>query len=339
MNRVLLTGASGLAGSHCLSFLLDNTDWEIVCPVSFKHRGVPERIAFRMALESARQRDRVTVIYCDLAGPIADTTRRLFGDITHIINFASETSIARSYADPVGFFKTNTDLMLNLLEYARALGDQLEAFVHMSTNEVYVPNEHSLISEWDPIAPYAPYSASKASQESLGIAYWRTYGVPLVIINSMNLFGEMQDSNKYIPQLISRISKDQPVKIHTNGFEPLTQVFIHAREVASAILFLLRTQSPRAYVHGEYVVPDRWHVVGNKELDGLVMAQLVADIMECRLQYELVPQESRGRFVLDGTKMSDIGWSQLRSLSASLEQMIKWTLTEPLWLDREITNE
>lgn len=337
MKRVLLTGASGLAGSHCLRFLLDNTDWEFVCPVSFRHRGVPERIAMSLGLESTRH--RITVVYCDLAGPIADTTRRLFGDITHIINFASETSIAKSYSDPVGFFKTNTDLMVNLLEYARALGDQLEAFVHLSTNEVYVPNEHALISEWDPIAPYAPYSASKVAQESLGIAYWRTYDVPLIIINSMNLFGETQDSNKYIPQLISRIANDEVVKVYTDGAEPLTQVFIHAREIASAILFLLRTKPPRVYTHGEFIVPDRWHVVGNKELDGAVMAQLVADIMGKELRFQLVQQDTRGRFVLDGTKMNDVGWTQLRPLIISLERMIEWTLANPLWLDRKITNE
>lgn len=338
MKRVLLTGASGLAGSHCLSFLLDNTDWEIVCPVSFKHRGVPERIMMCLAQEPQHQRDRVTVIYCDLAGPIVDTTKRLLGDVTHIINFASETSIAKSYADPVGFFKTNTDLMLNLLEYARALGDRLEAFVHLSTNEVYVPNDHALISEWDPIAPYAPYSASKAAQEALGIAYWRTYGVPLIIINSMNLFGETQDSNKYIPQLISRISKGEMVDVYTDGQGPLTQVFIHAREVASAILFLLRSKPPRMYAHGEYVVPDRWHVVGDNELDGIAMASMVADIMDKEFIPQFIAVDNRGRFALDGTKMSDAGWSQLRSLSGSLERMIEWTLANPLWLDREITN-
>src|SRR5262245_30823078 len=96
--RVLVTGASGFLGANCLRYLLDNTNWQIVCPVTFTHRGVPERISLTV---TAEEWARVRVVMCDLTAPIADTTAALFGEIDYILDFASESSIPRSLRDPV----------------------------------------------------------------------------------------------------------------------------------------------------------------------------------------------------------------------------------------------
>jgi dTDP-glucose 4,6-dehydratase len=92
--RVLLTGAAGFLGSHALRHLLVNTDWHLVCPVSFAHKGLPERIV--MAVSQPPSGDvepwwqRISVVRCDLACPINDTTAALFGHVDYIINYASQ---------------------------------------------------------------------------------------------------------------------------------------------------------------------------------------------------------------------------------------------------------
>jgi len=89
VKRVLLTGAAGFVGSHVLKHLMINTDWEIVCPVTFRHHGNGDRIA-SMLVNNKEYHKRITVVMCDLTGPISDTTKTRFGHIDEIWN-ESET--------------------------------------------------------------------------------------------------------------------------------------------------------------------------------------------------------------------------------------------------------
>jgi dTDP-glucose 4,6-dehydratase len=333
--RVLLTGAAGLLGSHALRYLLDNTDWDIVCPVSFRHRGVPERLNVALSEQPQWQTDRVTVIMCDLATPINDTTATLFGDVNYIINFASDSYIIRSVEQPTTFIQNNVNLMLYLTEWARTLPN-LHAFVQVSTDEVYGPARNGSHVEWSTYLPSSPYSASKVAQEAIAISYWRTYGLPMIIINSMNLFGESQDPEKFIPSLISKIYHGDTVLIHvaTDGRIGM-RTYLHARELASAILFLLRRGHVARPQFSER--PDRWNVVGDAELDNLQLARRVAEFTCRPLNYRTVTPSVSGhafRYALDGAKIASVGWTQLRSFDVSLEAMVNWTLKNPLWLNR-----
>ncbi|NIQ15097.1 MAG: NAD-dependent epimerase/dehydratase family protein, partial [Candidatus Dadabacteria bacterium] len=88
-------------------------------------------------------------------------------------------------------WKNNCDLMFNMLEFARKEGVRPKLFLHCSTDEVYgEASPGKAHHEWDVIMPSNVYSASKAAQEALAIAYWRTYDVPVVIVNCMNMIGE-----------------------------------------------------------------------------------------------------------------------------------------------------
>jgi dTDP-D-glucose 4,6-dehydratase len=184
VKRVLLTGAAGFLGSHCLRHLLANTDWEIICPVSFQHRGLPERLSF--AVEQDEWWHRIKIVKCDLSCPINDTTRASIGPIDYIINYAAESHVNRSIVDPVPFIKNNVDIILNVLEFARVA--KPEIVMHISTDEVYgsAPDGYAH-PEWDPILPSSPYSASKAAQEAIAISYWRTYDVPVAMVNCFDM--------------------------------------------------------------------------------------------------------------------------------------------------------
>jgi dTDP-glucose 4,6-dehydratase len=325
--RVLLCGASGFLGANFLAHALDTTDWELVCPASFSHRGVPERISLTVAPDNWK---RVDVVTCDLAAPIADTTATRFGQVDYIINFASESSIPRSLADPVPFVRNNVDLMLALLEYARTL-PALKAFVQISTDEVYGPCPQGAHREWDPILPSTPYSASKAAQEALAIAYYASFSLPLVLVNTMNPLGPMQDPEKFLPTLIRQIGAGETVRIHASADGTVSsRPYIHAADLAEAILFLLA----RPVGQGER--PDRWNVVGRRDVNNLGLAVRVADALNMPLHHELVgdPAGRALRYALDGAKLAAAGWSPSRDVDSTVTEMVAWSQANPLWARR-----
>lgn len=331
--RVLLTGAGGFFGSHLLRHLLVNTDWEFICPCSWRHKGTPER------LENAihgHDLDRVTVITHDLEAPFTPQTKKRMGKIDMILNIASSSHVNRSIDNPGEFILGNTALAYNMLELAREV--KPEVFLQFSTDEVYgVAPEGVNHKEWASIVPSNPYSASKAAQEAAAISYWRTYNVPVILTNTMNLFGETQDAEKYTAQLIKKIVNGETVTVHGSEGNIGSRFYLHARNGADAVLYILMNLPPKLYNEGENMLPDRYNIVGDIEMDNLNLAKLVAEMLGKELKYELIdfhtgrPGHDR-RYALDGEKLKSLGWVAPMGFEESLQKSIEWTLKNPQWL-------
>lgn len=333
MKRVLLTGASGFFGSHLLRHLLINTDWEFVCPCSWQHKGTPERIDNALV---GIDKNRVKVITHDLTAPFTEITKKRIGNIDYILNIASNSHVNRSIDNPSEFIIGNTLLAFNMLELAREL--KPEVFLQFSTDEVYgVAPEGVNHKEWSTIIPSNPYSASKAAQEAIAISYWRTYGVPVIITNTMNLFGETQDPEKYTAKLIKKIYDGEEVTVHGSENNIGSRFYLHARNGADAVFFILKNLPPKMYNEGENLVPDRYNIVGDIEMNNLDLAKLVANILGKDLKYKLVdfhlgrPGHDR-RYALDGSKLKELGWSAPMNFEESLKKSIEWTLKNKQWL-------
>lgn len=332
VKKLLLTGGAGFIGSHFLEHVLLNTDWDITCVSSWSHKGTPERIERAMR----GQEHRVTVITHDLSQLFTETTKKRLGHFDYIVNFAADSHVERSIEDPVPFVKNNVGVALTMLEFAREYPP--EVFVQISTDEVYgAAPDGTNHKEWSPILPSNPYSASKACQEAIAISYWRTYGVPVVITNTMNNFGETQDAEKYIAMLIRKIAKGETVTIHGNDEYIGSRFYLHARNHADAVLHILGKTPTKWVDNNEIIMPDRYNVVGDLELNNLEVAQMVAEIMGKELKYELVDfHKTRAghdrRYALDGTKLKEDGWTAPVPLRESLEKYIQWTLDNNMWL-------
>lgn len=187
--KILLTGAGGFVGHHTLSHLLKTTDWEIVATDSFRHFGISARIR-AVFEELPNEASRVKVVTHDLTTPIDLITAREFGNPDVIINMASDSHVDRSITDPRPFVENNVALALTLFEYARTLPN-LKTFIQIGTDEVYGPAPKGTNHpEWSPQVPSNPYSASKSAQEAIAISYWRTFNVPVILTNTMNIIGE-----------------------------------------------------------------------------------------------------------------------------------------------------
>jgi dTDP-glucose 4,6-dehydratase len=330
--RVLLTGAGGFVGSHCLRHILTATDWQVVVLDSFRHKGLTDRVTTQLEGMDA---ERVEVFVHDLRVPISELLTRKMGKIDYIISMASESHVDRSIEDPRDFIDNNVQLILTLLEYSRQY--PVEKFLQISTDEVYGPaSQGHSHKEWEPMLPSNPYSASKAAQESICFAYWRTYGIPLIITNTMNIIGEMQDPEKFAPMVMQKVAAGDTVPIHaSNAGQVGSRFYLHARNQADAVVFLLQTVTPTKF--GESDRPDKYHIVGEREVTNLEMAQLIADSMGKPLVYELVDFHSSRpghdlRYALAGTKLADLGWKAPLSLESSVQSTVEWTLEHPEWL-------
>lgn len=331
--RILLTGSAGFVGAHVLRHLLTETSAEIVCPVTFRHKGVAPRIWRSM---EGHDPHRVFIVPgLDLRAPIDAVTREQIGHIDVIMNVASESHVDRSIEDPGSFIRNNVDLMISILEYARVI--QPRMVLQMSTDEVYGPayGDHRH-TEWEGVRPSNPYSASKAAQEAVCFSYWRTYGVPVVITNTMNIIGEMQDREKFVPKTIRAIKEDVPITMHVapDG-TPGSRFYLHARNLADAWVFLMENHTPQKYP--DQLQPSRFHIVGEREVSNQEMIELIAQTMGKQANiYPLSFHASRPghdlRYALDGSKLDRLGWKAPVPFEESLRRTVEWTLENPWWL-------
>jgi len=346
--RVLLTGHGGFVGHHCLEYFLQNTDWELLCIDSFRHKGTCRRV------EEVANNPRVKTFIHDLSVPIDHQLENLLFDrkivsygvegkpIDIIINLASESAVERSLQDPVSCLRNNYEIAINMLEFARKC-QGLESFIQISTDEVYgeaAPD--SAHKEWDVIMPSNPYAASKAAQEALAIAYWRTYNIPVVITNIMNIIGERQDPEKFLPKIIQKIALGEEMPIYADSTDNIgTRVYLHAKNVADALIFISKIKpsicSDLLKTNQNNIRPDRYNICGDTELNNLQMAQLVSELMGKKLKYKLVPSQSARpgydrRYMLDGTKLRELGWTPSMGFRQSIESIVNWTLKNNHWM-------
>ena len=322
----------GFVGHHVLDHLLVNTDWEIIGVDSWNHKGIPERVLHSKHYQL--NSERVKVVTHDLIAPFSKTTIKNIGRVDYIINIASQSHVDRSIEDPVPFIQNNINLVLHMLEFAREVKPDL--FIQFSTDEVYGPAPDKYLSkEWDSHIPSNPYSGSKAAQEDIAISYWRTYGIPLIITNTMNCFGERQDPEKFIPRIIKSVLYANEVTIHGQEGNISSRFYIHCRNAADGVLHIINNLPPVKYPDANK--PDRYNIVGEKELNNLELAQLVAEITGKPLKYRFVDWHNTRpghdkRYALDGKKLRDLGWEPPIHLERALRKTIEWGLENPEWL-------
>lgn len=333
--RCLITGIGGSIGCHVYATIMRKTNWEVVGIDSFSHVGVSERIT-EWWKTRPEWRSRTKILTHNLTAPISD---KMFGDIgkvDYIINLASMSDVFASIKDPVPFIMNNTAVALNMLEYAR--GALPRAFLQVSTDEVYGPTDGKhMHKEWEPIVPSSPYSASKAAQEAIAICYWRTYNVPLIIVNLMNNFGEMQSPNKF-PVIVQRkVAAGSSVTIHGSRAEQGSRAYIHSSNTADALIFLLKHDLPHLHVEGTMDKPDRYNIPGDAFLTNLKLAEMVANYMGAPLAYEFEPfittRPGHDRhYGLDGSKLHGLGWTSPKSFEEGLLGTVIWQQAHPEWL-------
>ena len=325
----MLTGASGFVGHHMVEHFLKETVWDIIIvdKLSYSSNGFD-----RIRDINAYDDDRVSLFTSDLTKPFAEGLKQEIGDVDVIINLASGSHVDNSITDPTEFINNNVQLMQNVLEYCREIKPEL--LIQFSTDEVYgSAPEGTNYAEGDRFNPGNPYSASKAMQECLCYAYSNTYKVPIMVTNTMNVLRERQHPEKYLPLIINKVRTGETLSIHADPTctKAGSRFYIHARNVADGVLHLL-THSDETLDNID-ASKGKFHIVGEKELDNLELAKIVASNMDGELKYELVDFHGARpghdlRYAMSGEKMKSIGWEPPVNIEDSIKGIVEWSLDE-----------
>lgn len=331
--RILITGGAGFVGHHLVEHILKNTDWEVVVldRLNYASMGFD-----RLHNINAFDGNRVKIFTADFTMPIVDGLAQEIGEVDYIVHMGAETHVDNSITNPEPFVMSNVLGTMHVLNFARTQKN-LKQFVYFSTDEVFGPaQEGAAYKEWDRYNSGNPYAAAKAGGEELCLAFANTYKIPMIITHTMNIFGERQHPEKFIPKVIKAILNAEKVIIHSNKDKTKagSRMWIHARNVAAAVLFLLK----KAETSNEWYDPDKFNIVGEKEVDNLAMAQFIASILGLPLKYEMVDFHSSRpghdlRYALNGEKMKKLGWSLPVDFEASLRKTIEWTLQNKKWIN------
>ena len=328
--KIIITGGCGFIGHHVVEHFSRTTDCDLVVidKLSYASLGYDR-------LRDTGVIDRVQVFATDLVNGIPEGVVYELGNrIEFIVHMAAETHVDNSIKDPVPFIRNNVESTISILEYTRNLlksGCDLKRFFYFSTDEVYGPALGTTVfDEWDRHKPTNPYSASKSAAENICISYENTYKIPLMIVNVMNAFGERQHPEKFIPKCIRKILAGETVHVHSypDKRRAGTRFYIHARNIAAAVGFLLEKGS----------VGEKYNITGEKEVDNLELATFIAKVCQKPLIYEMVNHHADRpghdlRYGLSGAKMAKMGWVPPYGFEASLTKSIKWTLQNRHWLE------
>lgn len=331
--KILVTGGCGFLGHHIVESLLKSTDAKITIldKMTYASSGF-DRLRDIQVFDDAR----VQILGCDLAQPIPEGVSREIGEIDYVIHAAAETHVDKSIVDPLPFLQSNVIGTHHLLWWMRSLKTLRRAFL-VSTDEVYGPasldNKENAFDEQAPFRPANLYAATKAAGECVAMAYANTYKLPITVAATMNLVGERQHFEKYVPMVIRRVLLGEKVLIHSNPerTQSGTRFYLHCRTYAHALGFLIdRDQRGEA-------MPPKVNICGEREISNLDLAQLIAQIVEKPLLYELVDFHSSRpghdlAYRMRDDLIRSLGWKRPMNLEQSLEKTVRWYLANPKWL-------
>tara|TARA_A100001201_G_scaffold33046_1_gene35584 strand:- start:4959 stop:5975 length:1017 start_codon:yes stop_codon:yes gene_type:complete len=334
--KVIITGGCGFVGHHVIDHVLRKTNWDIYCvdKLSYASFGLS-----RLQETAALSNPRLKMFTFDLCSKIPYGLVKELKDTNYILHIAAESHVENSISNPKDFTKNNVDSTLNLLELARLHCGNLEKFMYFSTDEVFgnAP-EGFAYKEGDRFNCGNPYSASKAASESICESYCNTYGIPIVITNTMNIIGERQHAEKFIPKVIKSILNKEKIHIHCypDRKKAGSRFYIHARNVADAFIFVLKNTEEILDSHDSSI--GRYNISGCEELSNLEVVQRISKIMGQKAIYEMTDYHSKRpahdlRYALNGDKLANLGWEVPVDFNKSLEKTVDWTLENKHWLE------
>lgn len=325
---ILVTGAAGFVGHHCVEHLLKNTDWEIIVLDCLTYAGNLNRITDIEVFDP----ERVKFVWHDLKAPISESVHKMIGKLDYCIHFAAESHVDRSLEDSIPFVMSNVVGTANLLEYFKHYQPECKTLI-FSTDEVFGPAPEGVyFKEEDRFKPSNPYSASKAGEEMIAYSFAHAFGLPISIVRSMNITGERQHPEKFLPKTIKAILNNEKVNLHGKGREDLSsRCWIHARNVADGLLFLLDKAEREEF----------YHIVG-EERTVLEMADWICEVIKGRklkddeiefVDYHTARPGHDKRYALSGEKLAKMGWRPPVDLEKSLKKTVNWTLKHQKWLN------
>jgi dTDP-glucose 4,6-dehydratase len=337
--RVLVTGGAGFIGSAvCRRLVLSHQ--AMVVNIDKLTYAANLRSLDSIAGKPAYAFEQVDI--CDRAG-VDDAFATYAPDA--VIHLAAESHVDRSITGPSAFINTNVVGTYNLLEASRTYYDRLTPegrrrfrFVHVSTDEVYGSlGATGLFCEDTPYRPSSPYSASKAASDHLAHAWFKTYGLPVIVSNCSNNYGPYQFPEKLIPLMILNAIEGKPLPVYGNGSN--VRDWLYVDDHAEGLITLLTRGRP-----GE-----KYNFGGDSERSNLGVVELICDVLD-----EMAPGRTSRRslisfvkdrpghdlrYAIDASKArQELNWKPSRSFEEGIAHTVQWYLDSRAWWEMPRVN-
>lgn len=334
--NILITGGAGFIGSHVARlFATKYPDYRVVILDKLTYAGNKENISDILTLCN------VGFVEGDITD--AQLVDELFAkySIDGVLHLAAESHVDRSISAPMVFAHNNIIGTITLLEAARKAWKENydgKRFHHISTDEVYgaLSLDGGAFSESSRYEPHSPYSASKASSDHFVRAYHDTYGLPTVITNCSNNYGENQYPEKLIPLFIYNIVNRRSLPVYGTGRN--VRDWLYVGDHASAL--------DKVFHEGD--VGETYNIGGNNEWANIDLVERLIKIVDEELgnaegeSRSLVTHvEDRAghdlRYAIDSSKlMNELGWKPQMSFDDGLRRTVRWYLANTEWAERSL---
>lgn len=337
MHTYLVTGCAGFIGSNFIYYLLSHhTDVKVVNLDKLTYAGNLENLK---GVEGDERHVFVQGDICD-KDLVADLIAKY--DPEYLINFAAESHVDRSIANPEVFVQTNVLGTVNLLQRAKDAWYDAKArtwkpgrkYLQVSTDEVYgALGKTGFFTETTPLDPHSPYSSSKASADLFVKAFHDTYGMPVNITRCSNNYGPYQFPEKLIPLMINNARGHRKLPVYGDGLQ--VRDWLYVEDHCKAIdLVATKGRSGEVY-----------NIGGHNERTNLCIVRTIIAQLHDQLHDEGINEglithvtDRLGhdrRYGIDPTKIhEELGWYPETSFEVGIGKTIRWYLAHEAWMDR-----
>jgi len=311
--RLLVCGGAGFIGSTFARQRVREHGDEVTVLDKLTYAGREENLrdladdaSFRFVRGAIEDPDAV-------AGALA------VADAEAIVNFAAETHVDRSIAEPDAFVATHAVGTYVLLEAAR---ERELRYVQVSTDEVYGSIEQGTFTEDSPLRPSSPYSATKTGADLLVQSYFHTYELPAVICRGSNNYGPYQYPEKLIPLMILNAIHGDPLPVYGDGMQ--VRNWIHATDFSRAIGHVLE--------HGR--AGEAYNAGGPDEQTNIDVVKRIAELTgadESQIEHVTDRPGHDRRYSLSSEKVRALGWTPKVRFQDGLEETVEWYRENGWW--------
>jgi dTDP-glucose 4,6-dehydratase len=305
--KLLVCGGAGFIGSNFVRLRERDHGDEVVVLDKLTYAGRRENLAGTGA--------RLVVGGIEDPEAVADAME----GADAVVNFAAETHVDRSIAEPDAFVRTHSIGTYVLLEAARERGLR---YVQVSTDEVYGSIEEGSFTEESPLAPSSPYSATKAGADLLVQSYRHTFGLETLIARGSNNYGPYQYPEKLIPLMVLNALHGDSLPVYGDGQQ--VRNWIYVEDFARGIGAVLERGVP-----GEV-----YNVGGPDEAPNLEVVQRIIEYTgadESLIAYVADRPGHDRRYSLSSDKVRDLGWEPQVRFADGLERTVAWYRDNPAW--------
>jgi len=308
--RLLVCGGAGFIGSNFVRLRVRDEGDEVVVLDKLTYAGRRENLADLPEVE-------LVVGAIEDAGAV---DRAIGGGVDAIVNFAAETHVDRSIAEPDAFVKTNGQGTYELLEAARR--HAVARYVQISTDEVYGSIEEGSFTEASPIQPSSPYSASKAGADLLVSSYFHTYGLETVICRGSNNYGPYQYPEKLIPLMVLNAVHGDPLPVYGDGLQ--VRNWLYVEDFGRGIGHVLE--------HG--AAGEAYNVGGPDECPNIEVVNRIVELTGADptiVEYVTDRPGHDRRYSLGSEKVRALGWEAQVRFAEGLERTVRWYRENAWW--------